>query len=221
VELTRDVDQAIAVVGQGDDELAATLTSIAATLSRGMPEGSRLIVLDGEPADRTAWLAPIIEDAERRGITVERVDRSGVAAYLLERLLPELPVTSGPTTLVLGLGLQRIPDLNDEHLVDPEDPYGDRISAALVLSRLATRGAIGGRFFVGHWSNARTLTETLGHNHDGIGVYALLSVGLDEFRDILGPYATKPEGSPRVTLFDRRTGGAERTVVPFEPGGMP
>lgn len=219
VPVSRDVDQAIAVVGRAGEELSATLASVVATLASGLVAGSRIVVLDGEPAESTPWLAPALAHAEGRGVVVERVARADVSAYLLETLAPR--ISDDETVVVVGIGLHRVADLGDEHAVDPDDVFSDKVSGATVLRTLATRGALTGKFLVGNWTNLRTLNEHLGPRQEGVGVFALFGVGADEYREVLGPYAALPVGSPRVTVFDRRFGDAGRVVVPFAmPGDL-
>ncbi|MBX3100665.1 MAG: hypothetical protein KF761_13935 [Salinibacterium sp.] len=213
VPLTRDVDQAIAVVGRSGEELSAIMSSLVATISSGLPAASRLVVLDGDGKDSTQWLLPALAHAERLGHTVQRIPRQEVSDYLMTTLDPA--IADDDTVLVVGLGLHRVADLVTEHSLDPDNPFSDTASGAAVLRRLAKSGALTGKFFVGNWTNLRTLSEHMGNNREGIGVFALLGVGAEEYREVLGPYAAMPSGSPRATVLDGRFGDPERVVVPF------
>lgn len=214
VKFRRDVDQAVAIVGRGEEESAANVRAILATAIVNLAPGSRIVLLDGDGGE--AALTPLLDEARSRKIAVEVIAAEAVSSFLVDTLRGQLaePAADSPT-LVVGLGLQKIADLVDETPENAEEEYGPMVSGASVLRQLATRGGTKSFFFVGSWANVRTLTEHLGYGHAGIGTYVLLTLGLEDLRAIVGPEATKVDGSPRLTVLDRGSDARERTVVPF------
>lgn len=218
ITITADVEQGVALIGRGDEEAQAVLSSATATALRGLPSGARIVLLDGDDAsaDDPEWFSAATASAASRGVTVRRVRRAGISAYLRDELAPALQEVTPTSTLIIGSGMQRVADLADEALVDPDDDFGPRTSAAMVLQDAAERGALKGISVIAWWSTPQSATAHLGYNHRGFGSFVLLSMGIDDLRGFAGPHAQRPEGSPRVLLLDRKTGDPEWEVVPFE-----
>lgn len=220
IDLHDDVDQAVAVVGGGDDLWQATLTALTATALQNRVAGLRVVVLDGAGLDERADspLAQVLEQAREQGVDVQVVPRREVTAHLLEVVRPELadPAPLAPT-LYLGLGLQRVSDLGRQVAPDPDDPF-TTIAGSDVLRELARDGATRSQFLIGSWTNVRALREHLGHDFAGVGVFAALRLGADDLRDLAG-FNAHVDGHPRVLLVDRREDVPPTVVVPFTVGG--
>lgn len=220
VRFERDVDQAVAVVGSGEGRATAVLGSMLITMTAGWEAGGRILVLDGNAAtaDRDSdCVAAALDECRERGVDVEVVARDAIARHLVDQLRPMSGSDPVPT-LVLALGLPKVPDLETEFPADPDDEFAfDTFSALSVLRDVATTGATRGVFLIGWWPNVRSLGAQLSFDHAGVGTYVMLQVGIDDLRSVVGPHAIAPEGNPRVLVFDRNSERGAQVVVPFEP----
>lgn len=78
-------------------------------------------------------------------------------------------------------------------------------------------GSAAGVHLIGWWPNLRALTSHLSFDHGGVSRYVFLRTGLEDLRQVTGPHAQPPEGSPRVQLYDRNSDAGAIVVVPFDP----
>lgn len=213
-----DVDQAVALIGSGDQEAAAVLTAAVTTLTAGWGSGARVVLLDGLPADDLPdrLLGRALDRVRSHGVQVDVLRGDDVPGYLMGQLAP-LVRQPGPPVLVLAIHLQRIAAMTDEHPLDPDNEYGPTISGVAVLRDLAMQGGTAGVHLIGWWPNLRALSAHLGYDHGGVSRYVFLKAGLEDLRQVTGPHAQPPEGSPRVQLFDRGSDRGATVVVPFDP----
>lgn len=208
VDFGDGADSGVALVGGGDDIAAAVLGALTVTTTAAWPS-SRVVVLDGysdTAADATAFIRGAEPLLVARGIVIDVIERADVTATL-----PRLRESSVPT-LVIALGLHRV-DLVSELSTDP-DTY-ESITGADLLKGFTTGRANEHIIVVGWWPQLRSLTETLGYDHDGIGTYVLLRLGLDDLRSVAGPHALPPDGAPRVGVFSRNDDVGLREVIPL------
>jgi len=224
LRMDASTDQAVAIVGSGDELLASTLGAMIKSACAVRQAGGplRIVLLDGVGIDTTAysWCSLVLDYARSEGIEVEVVPRSQVTQYLMNTLKPMATAADGVPqpnglTLVVALGLQRVPGMMAA--VSPDPDSFEIVTPADALRDVATQGALRGIFLIGVWSNLRGLSEHLGPAHDGIGAYVLLTLGQDDRRDIIGSSAHPVDGFPRITLFDRRETSGDVTLVPFAP----
>lgn len=219
-----DIDQAVALVGTGDQEATAVLGAAVATATAEWGSGARVIVLDGRPEPGFGGDDPVLGEAlervRERGIDVHVIRGREVPAYLTGGFAAQLRTNTVPT-LVLAIQLQRIPEMDDEVPVDPEfnDSFDPHISGSSVLRELTTQGSAHGIHFIGWWPNLRALKAHLSFEH-GVTRYVFLKVGVDDLREVVGPLAQPAEGSPRVLLYDRGSDEGVQVVVPFDPQGL-
>ncbi|BBX50520.1 FtsK/SpoIIIE domain-containing protein [Mycolicibacterium poriferae] len=218
-----DIDQAVALVGTGDAEVAAVLGAAVVTATADWQPGARVVVLDGRPEPGGDGTDPLLGDAldrvRARGVDVQVVRGSAVPPHLTGELAGQLRTNTAPT-LVLAVQLQRVAEMDDEVPADPDsdDLYGPRISGSSVLRDLTIQGSARGMHLIGWWPNLRALKAHLSFEH-GVTRYVFLKVGLDDLREVVGPQAQPAEGSPRALLFDRGSDEGVQVVVPFDPQG--
>lgn len=223
VRLTPDVDQSVALVGTGDAEAHAVLSSLVASALPQLRPGTRISLLDAESADAPApWLSSLIARVEAAGVQVELVARDAIVDHLIEVVRPELDEAEAAPRLVVGVGLQRVPGIEDERPADRDAEFDfATVSGAEVLRRIGERGALRGHHLIGWWSTTRSLTDATRFGHEGVGTYIVLSTSLDDRRSFLGAGAQALEGSPRVTVVRRTEAETGQVVVPLDPAGLP
>jgi hypothetical protein len=215
IELTDDVNQAVAIVGTGDGEARALVGSLAASAFPQLAEGARVIVLDGISAEGAPepWVADIAEAAAATGLHARIVGRRKVAGELLDAIGPALREASAPM-FVIALGLQRVTGLTDARIVAMDEvevpAFG---SAGDVLAELATRGAIEGHHLI-VWSTTLGGLEPFGYDRAGLGTLVALSLNADDRRS-LGISGEASEAAPRATIVDRASARPPRVIVPF------
>ena len=217
IDLYDDIDQGVAIVGTGDDLLESALGALVATAARNLGSDAKIVLFDCAGIDDVAysWVTKLLDEVRTRGIQVDIVPRKQVVSYMLDEVKPSLERTdAGETTVYVGLGLQRLTDLTREIPLDPDNPF-DTTSAAEVLRDLVRNGATNRQFFIGTWSNVRTLAEHLGQDFAGIGVFVVLKASADDVREVAG-FGAHVDGHPRVLVVDRRSDQAPLAVVPFE-----
>ena len=203
-------DRGLALVGSGDDIARCVLGSLAFTALRGW-DGGRVVVLNGlsgTTGDGADAVGAVMSSLIGQPIEVDVVDQAGIP-----EALAGLASTSVPTA-VIALGLHRV-DLTTEVSSNPETYESE--SGADVVKKIATGRTGAPTILIGWWPHVRALTESLGYDHDGIGTYVTLRIGIDDLRSIAGPHAIPPDGSPRVGVFNRNNDDGLVEVIPFEP----
>lgn len=220
MELDSDTNQGIAMVGTGDAEAEAVLSSVITTVIKTLGAQAKLVVLCGLNA-LPKRVQSLLQRLESSGTQVEIVGRKDVPEYLVNQLAPSLESGEENPTFVVGLGMQRIPGM-DKTIVKQEDDFSLDFSAEApantgneVVAKLAQKGALQKLFFLGWWSSLQGITDCLGYSRAGIGKYLLLKVGIDDVKEVAGPLATITSDHPRVTVIDKGSDEGLVTLVPF------
>ena len=220
MELDSDTNQGIAMVGTGDAEAEAVLSSVITTVIKTLGAQAKLVVLCGLNA-LPKRVQSLLQRLESSGTQVEIVGRKDVPEYLVNQLAPSLESGEENPTFVVGLGMQRIPGM-DKTIVKQEDDFSLDFSADApantgneVVAKLAQKGALQKLFFLGWWSSLQGITDCLGYSRAGIGKYLLLKVGIDDVKEVAGPLATITSDHPRVTVIDKGSDEGLVTLVPF------
>lgn len=222
LRVERDADQSIAVVGGNAAAAGAALNAMVFTaIPQLAQDGGSLIFLEGSGQEVSPWLGAAIAFAEESGVACSRVPRPEIAEYLKSSMHERLQA-DGPPTLVVGLGLQRVPNMQDgdQGYTGFEISFDDTTptqSARSVLQTLAAQGALAGVAFVGWWASVRALEVDLTLAHGGVSRYVTAGLGLEDLRALAGVTTTQIKGSPRIGCFDRNGEGGLRTLVPFDP----
>ena len=214
-----DADRTVAVVGPGAAVAMGTLRAIMLSACHDLADVGRIVLLDGLEQEHP-WLREVEKYAAECGVTMQRVPRVDITAYLRDTLAERLddPEPVEPILLV-GLGLQRVRGM-DVAADAQDDDFGfsmaTQVTAREVLARAACDGAMAGVFFTGWWANLRTLESDLGVMRRGIGMYLTADLGTEDLRTIAGPMAGKVGGSPRLGVYDVNSDAGLMVVVPFE-----
>ena len=219
--LAPDVDQAVAVVGQDAELAVATLRSMVASATPALAaRGGRIVLLQAGEEDAVVPLRGLLERSETRGVPVQIVARTGIAAFLRDELAPRLKVDGEPW-LVVGVGLQRVRGMDEG---DPPSDDGftltfgavDESTPRGVLSKTATEGALAGVHLVAWWPNLRAVRADLAQG-TGIGAYVTAGLGGEDLKDLVGGLAPAIDGRPRVGLYDLNGQSGLEILVPFDP----
>lgn len=221
LRLECDTNQALAIVGTGEDVGFAVLTSFVVTAMKSMGQSARFVLLNGQNV-LSAPAAELVRRVDGMGIATRIVDRGDVARYLVEEVGPILDDPSNAPTVIAGLSIQRIVSMAKRISTGTDDLSFDLDSPQLnsgndVLERLCTTGALGNIFFAGWWSSLSGVTESLTYKRSGISKYLFLRTGLEDLREVAGPLCLAAEGYPRVMLFDKQSDEGLVTLVPFAP----
>lgn len=222
--MAEDSDQAVVVVGQarpGNVRPRDILRSIVVSALPGL-RGGQVVFLDGDGEESDQWFADIERRLRHAGVDFRRLGNSEAAGWLRSDLADRLEErVSTPPLLVVAVSAQRLRDLDVDEASDANDFSIEPRTARTVLRDLATRGAMSGAYFLGSWSNVRTLEADLGTYSSGVAAYLTVDLGLDDLRSIVGPAVQRVEGSPRIGLFDRAAGDTLEVLVPYSPHGEP
>lgn len=220
IELDSDTNQGIAMVGTGDDEGAAVLSSVITTVMKTLGEQGKLVVLCGLNALPNS-VQTLLTRLENSGTQVEVIRRKEVPEYLVNQLAPSLENGQEIPTFVVGLGMQRIPGM-EKTIFNPGDDFSLDFSAEApantgnaVVAKMAQKGALQKLFFLGWWSSLQGVTDCLGYSRTGVGKYLLLKVGIDDVKEVAGPLSTITSDHPRVTVIDKGSDEGLVTLVPF------
>lgn len=231
LRLERDVDQTVAVVGTDARlALAAVNALTRSALAQLAADRGSLVLLDGLTDEHAAWVDALANAATDAGVATVRCGRADAATTLVDIVGPRLE-SDGAPMLVVGLGLQRVRDMDLSRIAAPPMPadpfevivpdmsYGPsaETSGRGVLQKLARSGGVAGVQLIGWWSTLRTLEADLGMTHAGVGVFVTAGLGRDDLRAVAGVTAQPPDGWPRVGLLDRNGEAGLVPVVPFDP----
>lgn len=225
LRMRSDVDQLVALVGadQGKHRVVPNvLSSILVSSSAQLPVGSEIVILDGSDDETVELLRPALEHARALGCIVTVVPKAEITHYINAEIEPRIDAASNTDRLVLGLGLQRVPGLDDIVASSDSDTGGFSFgapagkSARDVLADLARTGALSHTYFIGWWSSVAALEQTVGLSHNGVGSYVTVGCGLDDIKRIAGPLTKRITGSPRIGVFDRESDKPLQACVPLE-----
>lgn len=222
IEVDSDTDQAIAIVGNGDDVAGAVLTAGISTLLKTLPAPTPLTFLNAS-RQLPAALGELIDTLRAAGREVEVIERREIPEYLVNTLAAELEADDETPHVIVGLAMQRIARMDTTVEKADTDEFNfdfDAPSLATgndVMRALMKDGALNQKYFIGWWSSLQGLTNTTGFGHPGVGTYITLRIGVDDLREIAGPTAQPIIGSPRAGVFQRASDDGLITAVPFAP----
>lgn len=225
VELDTDTNQGIAMVGTGDQEAVSVIISASATVLKTIGNNAHLVVLCGLnkiPEE----ISQFFNDVRNNGIDVTFVPRKEVPEYLVSTFSQVFSDGEEHPTLVLGLGIQRIPGMSKTIVKSESDPDIEDFSLDFsedeplntgnsVIEKICHEGGLQKIFCIGWWSSLQGVSDTLGYSRSGIGKYLLLKTGIDDAREIAGPLMKLTEDHPRVTVIDKGSEEGAVTLVPF------
>ena len=218
VQLARDSDQSVVLVGSHEETAAGVLGAVMFSLA-ATPRPQRWVVLDGthdesktEDAGPATWLDTVRQMAERGGHMFEYVHRTAVASWLTGNGPSLLACERERDTFVFLLAPQRVANFADS--VIQNDVF---VSPQDVVRDVMASGAQRGVFVIGWWPNTRTVQQHLGFQPAGIGAHVLFGLGRDELSGLIDPREPLPQSQPRVIVKDPRSHPEIRVGVPFEP----
>lgn len=227
IDMQADSDQTVAVVGQSQSLAGDTLNALvrSAAPQLAAQDGS-IVILDGFAAGEHPWLDQLELDLRRAGLRTQRIARDRIAGWLTTDLAARLRAGSGSAMLVVGVGLQRAREMDARPSTPESDDFdfggfgfeSDDGTGRSVLRDLASSGALSSVYFVGWWSNLRSLEADLGIGHSGVAQYLTIGVGRDDLRTVAGVNTPPIDGAPRVGFFDRNGEEGLRVLVPFDSG---
>jgi DNA segregation ATPase FtsK/SpoIIIE, S-DNA-T family len=212
-----DVDQAVAIIGADETLTSAVLGALTYSLGTSL-RPRRVIVIDLVAAASEAagsGIGDVLRQLTAQGVAIERYGRQEAIAGLKDSVRATLQ-NEDETALVIGIGWQRWTGLDDPHPVDPEDENSFATFALRdVIEELIQRGALKRTYFVGWWTNLRSLQDQLGYSHRGVRHFITAKLGLEDYRSLTSHAEPGIQGYPRVGYIDRGVEGGPIVVVPF------
>lgn len=226
IQLDEDVNQTVALIGSGDEEAYAVLSSAIYSSLRSIGSPCELVILNGFNT-LSNQMSAVADRTQMDGCKVTVVERREIPTYLVEKMAPRLEQeTDAFPTMVIGLGLQRVPGM-DKKVVSTaanEDDWGISFSTEetldtgnSVLLALSRRGALQRMYFIGWWRSLESMKPIFGHSQEEVATYLILKAGRDDVTSIAGPLARASQEHPRVSVFDTTSDEGMVTVVPFGP----